>query len=240
LDRKKVGNKLSLLSRFGQTWEIKINFLKQKNFMDKKLQTVKTYNDSAKQLAKKFDDLGARTEDIREAFNLVKKVNPHVLEIGCGNGRDAKEIIKHTDSYLGIDISTELIKLARQNVPGVKFEVADIETYNFPSSLDIIFAFASLIHVPKPSLKKILQQSFLSLNNGGIVRLSLKYADKYFETTKDDEFGTRTYFLYSKSDIEEITGEFVIYKNEAVNFGPQSWLEIILIKKQTTFLGRKT
>lgn len=57
--------------------------------MDKKNQTILTYNESATSLAKKFDELGARISDIEEAFALIQKDNPFVLEIGCGNGRDA-------------------------------------------------------------------------------------------------------------------------------------------------------
>ena len=43
----------------------------------------------------KFDELESYV-DLEETFNLVGKKNPKVLEIGCGNGRDAREIIKRT------------------------------------------------------------------------------------------------------------------------------------------------
>ncbi len=198
--------------------------------MNKKIQTINTYNNSAKLLAEKFDSLGARTDNIEEVINLVKKINPSILEIGCGNGRDAEEIIKHTSDYLGIDISEKLVELARQKVPTGKFEVADIENYSFPKELDIIFAFASLIHVPKDSLHKIMTAALLALNNNGIMRLSMKYADSYSEITKEDEFGTRTYYLYSKKDIEDLAIDFTIIKNELNDLRGQSWLEIILQK----------
>jgi SAM-dependent methyltransferase len=198
--------------------------------MDKKNQTIHTYNESAISLAKKFDELGARISDIEETFALIQKGNPFVLEIGCGNGRDAVEITKRTNNYLGIDISEKLIELAKQKVPNANFQVADIETFTFPGDLDMVFAFASLIHVPKEALARILIEAGMALSENGVIRLSMKYADTYSETTKEDEFGIRTYYLYSKGDIEEVASGFKIIKSELNDLRGQMWLEIILQK----------
>jgi hypothetical protein len=59
----------------------------------------------------------------------------------------------------------------------------------------------------------------------------MKQADTYTETTRDDEFGTRTYYLYSKEDIEEIATGFNIVKNDLKPLSGQMWLEITLQKK---------
>jgi len=198
--------------------------------MNKKGQTIETYNNNAQAFARKFDDLGARTEDIKEVFSLIKKDNPYVLEIGCGNGKDAVEIVKYTNNYLGIDISKNLIELARQKLPKGNFKISDMENYDFPPKIDIIFAFASLIHVPKYSLKRILDNTYLALNNGGIFRLSMKYSDHYTEVNKNDEFGIRTYYLYSKEDLNELSSNFQIIKSDINNFRGQKWLEVILKK----------
>lgn len=132
--------------------------------MDKKTQTIQAYNSHAVEFAEKFDKLGIRRTDIDETFGLVGKDNPSVFEIGCGNGRDASFIITKTQYYHGIDASDGLISLAKQRVPEVQFEVADVVSYNFPALIDIIFAFASLIHIPREDLKKVFQKSYDSLN----------------------------------------------------------------------------
>lgn len=198
--------------------------------MDNKTQTINTYNESAQSLADKFDSLGARVSDINETFGLIQKDNPKVLEIGCGNGRDAQEILKHTDNYLGMDVSEKLIELAKQKVPNVQFIVVDIEKYDLPTQLDVVFAFASLIHVPKESLHKIFKAILASLNKGGAFRLSLKYAEEYVENTKTDEFGTRTYYLYSDKDIEDMAQGFTMVKSEVRGLRGQMWLEVLMQK----------
>jgi SAM-dependent methyltransferase len=199
--------------------------------MDKKTETIETYNNSAQALAVKFDALGARTADIAETFRCMKKVDPLVLEIGCGNGRDAEEILKRSHNYLGVDVSRELIKLARERVPGGKFEVADIVNFNLPGTFDIVFAFASLIHLNKEEFSKVLNEVYAHLNHGGVVRISLKNNESYKEVTRSDEFGQRTYYLYSESDVRELANQFSILKCEAVQLKDQKWLELLLMKK---------
>ncbi len=198
--------------------------------MDKKVQTIDTYNKSAQALARKFNDLGVRISDIEEVFNLLNKENSKVIEIGCGNGRDAEEIIKHTNDYLGLDISEELIKLAQEKVPQGNFLVADVTSFEFPKNMDIIFAFASLIHLNREDLKKVLDKIYRNLNSKGIVRISMKYSDEYKEVTKEDEFGIRTYYHYSLNDIKELSYQFHLLKNLENDLRGQKWIEIMLQK----------
>jgi SAM-dependent methyltransferase len=198
--------------------------------MDKKAQTIDTYNKSAQALGTKFDAAGARITNIEEVFTCLGKENPKVVEIGCGNGRDAVEILKRTSDYLGIDISEELIRLAREKVPHGRFEVVDIIDFEFPKKLDAVFAFASLIHVNKEEFRTILERIYDVLNPGGVIYLSLKQSDAYEEVTKEDEFGVRTYYHYSPEDIQKIAPKFVFVKNEIQEIRGQKWLEVILQK----------
>lgn len=198
--------------------------------MDKKSQMVEFYNKNAKSWANEFNSYGARVNDIGETLALVKKDNPKVFEIGCGNGKDAQEICKRTDDYLGIDISRELILLAKQKVPEAKFEVADIEHYKLPNKIDAIFAFASLIHIPKEGLRDVFFRAFVALNDDGVFRLLLKSADKYSEVTKEDELGSRTFFLYSKNDINEMAKGFSVIKSDLNN--ERRWLDVLVQKSK--------
>jgi trans-aconitate methyltransferase len=161
---------------------------------------------------------------------LVKKDNPEVLEIGCGNGRDAEYILKFSKSYLGIDYSSKFIELCKEKVPNGNFIINDVEEYIFPNNLDIVFAFASLLHTPKEKLKEIFHKVFTSLNAGGIFRVSLKEADEYEEKNIEEVFGKRTFYFYSKKDILEINKDFKVIRLESNELNRQRWLEVILQK----------
>lgn len=198
--------------------------------MDHKRQTIETYDRSARALADKFSALGPRTSDIEETLLFVRKTNPRVLEIGCGNGRDAKIIRTRTTEYTGIDISEGLIELARVNAPDMKFELGDIETCTLPQNLDVVFAFALLIHTPRELLQPAFEKIFDALTPGGVFRLSMKQAEAYQEITKEDEFGVRTYYLYSQQEIRQYAERYVVLKSEVENIRDQSWLEMTLQK----------
>ena len=201
--------------------------------MSKKQQTIDTYNTTAGLMAEKFTGIGARVNDILQAFSYIKKSSQKVVEIGCGNGRDAREILKYTSDYIGMDVSSEMIRLAQEYFPEAtsKFVVADVEDFDFPKWIDVIFSFASLLHTPKEKLQEVLWKMLLTLNPGWIVFLSLKRSDSYEEITKTDEFWTRTYYYYSPQDILDIGGkEYLWNKIEYQDLRGQKWFTIILWK----------
>lgn len=200
---------------------------------DWKAETLRTYNKSARELARYFRGIGSRTDDIDIAFKLAD--NPSsakVVEIGCGDGRDAKEIVKRTTDYLGFDISSELIKLARAHVPHAKFEVADATKYKFDEEIDIIFAFASLLHLDKSEVKQVLASAARALKPGGIFYISLKFADKYQEYIKEDKFGRRKFYLYNAGLIETLASDsYKTVHSSRETIGSTQWFEIALQKR---------
>ena len=197
--------------------------------MNKYQKTVETYNKNAAAFVKKFEGI-SRVADVVETFALVKKKNPKVLEVGCGYGREAMTIVAKTNDYTGIDVSTEFIKMAASNVPDGRFVVADIRSFKIPRGTDIVFAFASLLHVNKTDFRKILGNIFKQLNPQGVVRISLKCSEKYEALFKKDQYGERAFYFYSPEDIRRLAKGFLILKNEVMEVRGEMWLETILQK----------
>ena len=202
---------------------------KKKN---KKAQTIETYNKSAKALAERFDEEGpeVRMGDLEETFALIKTKAPRVLEIGPGSGREAYQILKRTPHYTGVEVSEELLKIASSRNPKGKFVLADIDSFEFPKHLDAVFAFASLVHSDRKALEKIFTRIFEALEPGGLARVSLKWAPSYKEVSKRDAYGVRTYYLYSKEDIEAFPADFLMLKVQIGEYDKQKWLELLLQK----------
>lgn len=201
------------------------------DYLVEKQKTIASYNRSAAGLAKKFDEIGIREEDIRRAFNCTAVKNPKVLEIGCGNGRDARGIIKYASDYLGIDVSEKMVELAKQNCPQGRFLVAEAEDCQFPENLDIIFAFASLLHIPDGALDQVMEKSFKALKTDGIFYISLKFKGEHKEI-KEDGFGSRVFYHHSPDEIRsfEKLGFKEIYHNIQTVRG-QQWF-VTILKKQ--------
>ncbi|HAU07769.1 MAG: Methyltransferase type 11 [Candidatus Yanofskybacteria bacterium GW2011_GWF1_44_227] len=189
--------------------------------------TIETYNTSIQALVKKFANFGPRIEDIKRGFSYISKENPNVLEIGCGYGREAKEILKLTSHYLGMDISEEMIRKAKNDVPDGNFVVSDIENYVFPDGLDIIFSFASLLHSDIENLRLIAERAYEALAKNGIFYISLKRG-VYHREIQEDEFGTRVYYYYAPEDIEALDPRFTTVWKDEHEHGGQDWFTIIL------------
>ena len=92
------------------------------------------------------------------------------LDIGCGSsGRFIDVLIKNGFTPTGVDISTEMISLARQRHPDVSFYAADICTWQLPQKYDLISAWDSTFHLPLAEQKPVLKKMCDSLNPRGVL-----------------------------------------------------------------------
>jgi SAM-dependent methyltransferase len=199
--------------------------------MNDKIQTISSYDKNASKYTNKFNQIGARISDIQKAFSFfnVKPEKLKVVELGCANGRDAKEILKYTKNYLGIDASKKLIEIAKKDLPKASFEIADLETFDFPLHTNIIFAFASLLHSDKKALQILFKKAYKSLSDGGIFYISLKYAH-YHKQLKNDEFGIRTFYYYTPEEIRKLASRYKVIYKDIHKIRNQNWFTIVLKK----------
>ena len=168
---------------------------------------LKVYNDSALELAQYFSGYGPRLDDIARGLALARaEAGARVVEIGCGDGRDAEGIVARVDSYQGFDPSTELLKLARDKVPRGSFVLADALSYDYPTELDVVFAFASLLHVNRTDLAIVFARVEQSLRPGGIFYVSLKERAEYIAETKTDQHGERMFYYYNPTILRQMAG----------------------------------
>jgi len=111
--------------------------------------------------------------EIDSFFNKYFKDKNRVLDIGCGNGRFSYFFEK--SSYLGIDSSEELIKIALKNHPDKKFQVADALDLPFnDNSFNGVFSISVLHHIPSKELRdKFFMEIKRVLEPGGIVLITV-------------------------------------------------------------------
>lgn len=202
--------------------------------MNKESVTIETYDKSADLFASYFAGIGSRVQDIEKAIELAQK-DPktlRVVEIGCGDGRDAAEIIPRVYSYEGFDPSIGLLQVARQNLPHASFKVADAMSYQYQQGIDVYFAFASLLHVNRINLHTVLAKVYTSLTPKGILYLSLKERPTYTEELQEDKFGTRMFYYYNPAIIQEIAGDgFSNIFEEHQTIGSTNWFTLALQKQ---------
>lgn len=113
--------------------------------------------------APKANYIGSINRIIQE--HIKGKVTTY-LDIGCGNGQRTKEIIYNVqpDSSTLVDTSREMIRLARQNVPGVSLLCLDPLSMSNENRFALITALWNVIgHFPNAEYKQKFFQKIHSL-----------------------------------------------------------------------------
>ena len=202
---------------------------------DKNQKTIEAYDKNPQFYADKFDSYGVRFEDIDRAIKLNESGLDKVLELGCGNGRDAEYIVSKVgeNNYTGIDASEGLIKLAKEKVSCGTFHVKDMRDPDLlvsPETYGIIFSFASMLHLKREELADLLEKCHKCLKTGGILYISTKYGE-YREIEIENLGEKKYYYSYVPNDIKIIAGdrfETVYSVIQDSNYGPEM---VIALKK---------
>lgn len=173
--------------------------------MRENLITLKTYN----KIAPKFSKLHFKPFWIKE-FKYFKKIVPgkKVVDIGCGAGRDAAVFVKNGFDYLGIDASTGMLRVASKRVKKGDFKKMDYYNLSLPSkTFDGFWAAASLLHIPKNKINKVLKSLGKVLQGDGVGFISVKEKTKIDEGLLPDKRYNklgRFFSFYKKSEFRKI------------------------------------
>jgi ubiquinone/menaquinone biosynthesis C-methylase UbiE len=110
-----------------------------------------------------------------------------VLSIGCGSGEDSLYLKKQGASdSVGIDITPELIAIAKKSYPECEFRVMDMEQLDFPSeSFD--FAYSSLAVHYVEDWTKVFRNVFKILKPGSNFLFSCGNHVKFCMEGSEDE-----------------------------------------------------
>lgn len=106
------------------------------------------------------------------------------LDVGCGSGgRITRELLNAGFNVTGVDVSEQMIKIARSNHPNVNFQVADICTWQSNQNYDLIVAWDSIFHLPFGSQVPVVTKLCKMLQKGGI--LIYTFGDAYGDHLSD-------------------------------------------------------
>ena len=103
----------------------------------------------------------------------------HILEVGCGSGRDAAYFLSKGLVVTAFDGSTAMVEQARARTEGlVSCTTWDMTQHHWPwqGQMDGIWASASLLHLPRAEMFPVWQsmQKALSPEGPGRVCITLK------------------------------------------------------------------
>lgn len=151
--------------------------------------------------------------DRRWRKRALRGVQDNVLDVACGTGDMAVSLVERGCTVTGIDLSEEMLAIARQKAPIVTFMIADAEHLPFPdASFDAVtcaFGVRNFVH-----LEQGLNEMLRVLKPGGqLVILEL--------ATPDSPLVKPFYNLYTRRIIPWL-GSRIAGNREAYTYLPAS------------------
>ena len=137
-----------------------------------------------------LDDEGWTANNHYHEF-LLKQVPENcgnALEIGCGTGAFARRLAERCERVIGLDLSPEMIRVARERsrqFKNLEFQLADAMTWKFPKShFDFICSIATLHHL-EPQRELLLKIKDALKPSGVLVVLDLVQSGSLAERMMD-------------------------------------------------------
>ena len=102
-----------------------------------------------------------------------------VADIGCGPGHITSHLADLGLNAMGIDLSEEMVGLARHTHPALEFRQGSMTALELSDeSLTAIVAFYSIIHIPDSHLPLVFAEFRRVLRPGGVLLLAFQAGDE--------------------------------------------------------------
>jgi SAM-dependent methyltransferase len=161
--------------------------------MDEVLDRMRSdWNGRAREDANYYVAFGRRDQDDEEFFSTaadvvrgleteLKRVEKprRALEIGCGPGRLMKPMSRRFEEIHGVDVSDEMIRLARERLKGVPnafvHHTSGTDLRPFADgSFDFVYSYAVFQHIPSRGVvMRYLGEAVRVLRPGGVLRCQI-------------------------------------------------------------------
>jgi 2-polyprenyl-3-methyl-5-hydroxy-6-metoxy-1,4-benzoquinol methylase len=170
--------------------------------MDVREKTTQFYDRMAEKNFNDWFNNDALLPILEEFISLIPK-NPKVLDLGCGTGGESKRVQKLGADVIGIDLSSESIKYAQENVKGASFYVMNIldmqfENYFFHG----VFEAGVLFHFSQIEQEIILRKIFSIIKDSGIF-LTI-YPEGNYEGIEEFDIEGQKYQRYARKIEKEL------------------------------------
>ena len=196
--------------------------------------TLKYYNQNANQFVQGTLSVDFKQTQDRFLEKLPTCTGAHILDFGCGSGRDTKYFLEKGYQVDATDGSEALCKMA-SDYTGISVKQMLFEELDEVEKYDGIWACSSILHLSKIALTGVFKKMAAALKYNGVVYTSFKYGD--FEGERNGRYFTDftlEAFEEHMQDIPELhIEESWITGDVRPGRGEEKWLNLILRKTDT-------
>ncbi|HEV7469713.1 MAG TPA: methyltransferase domain-containing protein [Pseudonocardia sp.] len=152
--------------------------------------TRSSYNTDASGYTEKIRGLLGASPYLRASLALFAELvhgagGGPVLDVGCGPGYVTGHLNDAGVDAFGIDLSPEMIAIARRDYPDLRFEVGTMTDLDLADdSVAGVLAFWSVIHVPDHAMPGVFEQFRRVLRPGGPLLVGFHVGDETRHTSE--------------------------------------------------------
>ena len=186
------------------------------------------YNINAKDFYERTVSLDIK--NLYEPFLERIEKGAHILDAGCGSGRDTKYFLEQGYKVTAFDGSSEMVKLASE-LTGQNIKTKMFHEMTEENVYDGIWACASLLHLPLQDLQHTMQIMNHSLKKGGTFYASFKFGKterqkdgRHFTDLNEDTLKT----IINKIDNLELDQTWIT--KDVRNDKTEEWLNVLMTK----------
>ncbi|AET67782.1 methylase involved in ubiquinone/menaquinone biosynthesis [Desulfosporosinus orientis DSM 765] len=167
--------------------------------MERISKTITAYDKHCDVYNDKFKEFEPYVQKIKEFIELLEP-GMKVLDLGCGPGNVSRQLMLSGKEFSieGIDLSEEMVKLARKNVPSGKFSCRDLRDISFPAeSFDAILLSFCIVHLDGTEMADLLKKVAKYLKQER--RLYLSFMEGKKDGFEKTSFSEEELFFYYHS-----------------------------------------
>lgn len=136
-------------------------------------------------------------DDLYHSFLRYLPQGKHILDGGCGCGRDTKYFLSLGYRVTAVDASKAMAQISSK-LTGQETLQLDFRDLDFKGAFDGIWSSASLLHIPKSEINDVIYRFTQALREEGVWYMS-------FKEGKGEQFdGARLFNNYTKSSLKKL------------------------------------
>ena len=168
----------------------------------------------------------------RERFLSKLQPDAHILDAGCGSGRDMLAFTMRGFQVTGFDSSPQMAAYA-SSYSGRICEVLRFQDMQFQNEFDGIWSCAALLHVPKHEMEDVMNRLVNSLKPNGVAYFSFIEGEGERVSSDGRRYNSYTFdslraLLYKVGRVREV--EVWTSTDSGTQSKPAPWLNMIVQK----------
>ena len=133
-----------------------------------------------------------------------------VLDVACGTGVLFDDYIKrNVKSVTGIDISSNMVKIAKENYKNTIIDVIcdDVITHNFNEKFDCVMVHNAFPHFKEP--KKLIEKLVMILNSNGRLTIAHSMSRKEIDKCHEGKAHSVSIKLMDENSLADLMNSFI-------------------------------